>query len=196
MRILEQRTRADGYRRLHGIKEGEEVGYQRIGQLSPHEMLQDLFVGSIAESNGIEIVLLHELIEEVGTEYDGLRNRHLSILVLVQLCMPLDDIIEESQATTLATQRTVANTGEMAIGIELQTVEYSHHADVLHAAILYDGVEDNLTVGIDILQFMPGDMLQEGRDREDGTGTEPTAHVVSRHMVEHRIVGNLEDIVL
>ena len=32
-----------------------------------------------------------------------------------------------------------------------QAVEYCHHADILHVSILHDGIEDNLSVGIDIL---------------------------------------------
>ena len=145
-------------------------------------MLKDLFVGSITQRYRIEIVLLHELVEEVGTENDGLRNRHLRILILVQFGMTLDNIVEERQTTTLASQRTLTDTGEVAVGIELQTVEYGHHANVLHPSILYDGIEDDLTVGIYILQFVPRDVFQECRHREDGTGTEPAAHVVAADM--------------
>ena len=39
-------------------------------------------------------------------------------------------------------------------------------------------------------------MLQEGRDREDSTGTEPATHMVPRHMIEHRVFRNLENIIL
>ena len=65
-------------------------------------MLQDLLVGGIAQGDGIEIILLHELVEEVGTEHHRLRNRHLRILVLVQFGMALDDIVEERQTTAFA----------------------------------------------------------------------------------------------
>ena len=67
-----------------------------------HEMLQDLLIRCIAQGYGIEVVLLHELIEEVGTEHHGLRNHHLCILILVEFGMTLDDVIEECQATALA----------------------------------------------------------------------------------------------
>ena len=183
--ILKERRGAHGDRRLNGIEEGEEVGYQRVWQLSVHEMLQDLIVRRITECYGIEVVLLHKLIKEVCTEHDGLGDGYLSILIAVQLRMALDDIIEEGQTTALATEGAFADAGEMAVGIKLQTVEHSYHTDVLHATILHDGVEDNLPMGIDILELVPGDVLEEGRYREDGTGTEPTAHVVARHMIEH-----------
>ena len=39
-------------------------------------------------------------------------------------------------------------------------------------------------------------MLEESGHGEDGPRTEPAAHVVARDMVEHGVIGNLEDIVL
>ena len=110
--------------------------------------------------------------------------------------MTLDDVIEERQTTSLTSQRALTDTGEMAVGIEFQTIEHRHYTDVLHTTILYNGIEDDLAMGIHILEFMPGDMLQKCRHGEDGTGTEPTAHVVSRHVVKHRIARNLEDVIL
>ena len=194
--VLEQRRRADGDGRLHRIEEGEEVGYQRIGQLGTQEVLQDFLVGGIAQGNAPQVVLVHELVEEVGTEHDGLRYLDGGILKLVQLGMALDDVVQKRQATALAAQRALADAGEVGVAVELQTVEDSHDTDVLHAAILHDGVEDNLAVGVDILQLVPRNGLQELRHGEDGARTEPAAHVVARDVVEHRVVGNLEDVVL
>ena len=196
MGVLEQRTGTHGDRRLHGIEEREEVGYQRVGQLSTEEVLQDDLVRSVAEGDGIEIVLLHELVEEVGAKHDGLRYRHLGTLILVQLGVALDNAVEEGQAAALAAERALADAGKVGIAVELQSVEDGHHADVLHAAVLHDGVEDNLPVGIDILQLVPRDVLQEGRHGEDGAGREPAAHVVAHDVVAERVGGNLEDIVL
>ena len=84
----------------------------------------------------------------------------------------------------------------MGILIELHTVEHGNHSQVLHVTVLHDGIEDDLPVGIHILQLLPGDVLQEGGNREDGTGTEPAAHVVAADMIEHRIVGDVEDVIL
>ena len=159
-------------------------------------MFQNLVVGCIAESYRVKVVLLHKLIKEVGAEHNGLGDCHLSILVAVKFRMTLDDIVKKCQTTSFTAERALADTCEVTISIKLHAIEYSHHTDVLHTTILHDGIEDNLSVSIDILEFMPGNVLQESRDREDGTGTEPTAHVVARHMVEHRVTGNLEDIIL
>ena len=65
-------------------------------------MLQDDLVGSIAQGNRPQVVLVHELIEEVGAEYHRLRNLYGGIFKLVQFRMSLDDIVEECQATALA----------------------------------------------------------------------------------------------
>ena len=52
VRVLQQGAGAHGDRCLDGLEEGEEVGYQRIGQLCPHEVLQDFLVGGIAQGDG------------------------------------------------------------------------------------------------------------------------------------------------
>ena len=196
MGVFEQRTGADGDRRLDGIEEREEVGYQRVWQLCPHEMLQDFLVGGIAEGNAPQVVLVHELVEEVGTQHDGLGYLHGSVVELVEFGMALDDVVEECQTTALTAQRTVADAGKVCIAVELQAVEDGYDTDILHPTVLDNGIENDLTMCIDILQFMPSHRLQELRHGEDGTGTEPATHVIARNMIEHRVVGNLEDIVL
>ena len=110
--------------------------------------------------------------------------------------MALDDVVEESQATALTTQRAVANTGKVGKAVELQAVEYGYHTDILHATVLYDGIEDNLSVGIQVLQLVPRHSLQELRHREDGACTEPAAHIVARHMILEGIGRDIEDVVL
>ena len=146
-------------------------------------MLEDDIVGSVAQGDSPQVVRVHELVEEVGTEHDRLRYLHGGVLKLVELGVALDDVVEECQATALAAQRAVANAGEVGVTVELQAVEDGHHADVLHVAVLHDGIEDDLAVGIHILQLVPRDGFQELRDGEDGTGAEPAAHVVAGDVV-------------
>ena len=194
--IFEKRAGTDGYRTLRRLEKGEEVGYQCVGQLCSEEMSQDFVIACIAQSYGIEIVALHECIEDIGTKDNCLRNLNRGIVVLIELRMALDDIVEKCQTSALASQGALTYTGEVGILVELHTVEDSYHTDILHVTILHDGIEDDLSVSIHILQFLPGDMAQESRHGEDGTGTEPTAHVIATDVIEHRVVGNLEDIVL
>ena len=196
MGVLEQRRRAYGYRTLHGFEEREEVGYERVGQLRTQEVAQYVVVRGVAERNLVEVVLLHELVEHIGAEHHGARYLHLRSLQRVELGVHLYDVVEERQTSALSAERAFADACEVGVGVELHAVEHRHHADILHVAILHYGVEDNLAVGCDIFQSLPRDSLQEHRHGEDGTRREPAAHVVARDMVEHRVVGNLEDIVL
>ena len=196
MGIFEQGGGAHRNGSVHRIEEGEEVGYERIGQLCLEEVAQYLFVRGITQGNGIELVLLHKLIEEVGTQHHGAGNTHTDALKTIELRMALDDIVEECQSAALASERPFANACKMAVRVELATVEHCHHADVLHAAILHNGIKDNLSVLVHILQLMPCHMFQERRHGEDGTGTQPAAHVIATDVIEHRIVGDGEDIVL
>ena len=84
----------------------------------------------------------------------------------------------------------------MTVGVELIPAEKGHHTDILHPSVLHDGIEDNLTMGIHILQFLPCHGLQECRHGEDRPGTQPATHVVAGDMIEHRIVRYQEDIIL
>ena len=196
MGVFEQRRRAYGYRTLHGFEEREEVGYERVGQLRTQEVAQYVVVRGVAECNLIEVVLLHELVEHVGAEHHGARYLHLRSIQRVELGVHLYDVVEERQASALSAERAFADACEVGVGVELHAVEHRHHADILHVAILHYGVEDNLAVGCDVLQPLPRHGLQEHRHGEDGTRREPAAHVVARDVVEHRVVWNLEDVVL
>ena len=196
MRILKKRTGTDGYRTLRGLEEGEEVGYQGIRQLRMQEVLQYLFIAGIAQRYRIKVVIHHECIKDVGTEHHRLRNLHGGILILVELRMTLDDIVEESKAPTLTTQGSFSNAGKVGILIKLHSIKHGYHTQILHMTILHNRIKDNLSVSIYILKFLPGNVLQESRYREYGTGTKPAAHVIAADMIEHRIVGDVEDIIL
>ena len=76
--------------------------------------------------------------------------------------MTLDDIVKESKTSTLSAQGSFTDAGKMGILVKLHAVENSHNTEVLHMTILHDGIEDNLSVRINILQFLPGNMLQKG----------------------------------
>ena len=179
MTVLKERAGTDGDRTLRGFEEGKEVVDVTVGQLSTEEVLQDDIVGGVAQGDLVEVVLLHELVEDIGTEHHCLGYAHAGPGVLIELGMGLHHIVEESQATALAAKRTVANAGEMGILVKLTTVEHGHHTNILHVTILHDGVEDDLPMGINILQLVPSDVFQEVGHGEDGASREPTTHVVA-----------------
>ena len=110
--------------------------------------------------------------------------------------MALNDIVEKGKSSTLSAQGSLANAGKVGIFIELHSIKHCNNTEVLHVAILHNGIKDNLPVGIHILKFLPSNVLQESRHREDGTCTKPAAHVVAADMIEHRIVRDVEDIIL
>ena len=194
--VLQQRARTYGNRTLHRLKEGEEVGYQRVGQLCVQEVVQYLVVRSVAQGYLIQVVLLHELVEHVGAEYHGLGYLHARSGKRIEVGMSLDDVVEECQTTTFASQRAFAYACKVRVGVKLHAVEHSHYAQILHVAVLHDGVEDDFAVGSNVLQTLPCNLLQILRYGENGSCRKPTAHVIARDMIEHRVVWNLEDVVL
>ena len=196
MAILQQRARSHGDRRFYSVEEREEVGYQRVGQLRAHKVLQYLLVAGVAQCYCPQVVLLHKLVEEVGTQHHRLCYLHLRLLKLVQFWVALYYLVEECQTAAFASQRALADTGKVGVAVKLQSVEHCYHTYVLHTSVLHDGIEDYLSVGIHVLQLVPRHVFQECRNGEDGTCAQPAAHVVARYVIQHRVIRYLEYVVL
>ena len=137
--------------RLVASKKGEEVGDEGVGQLCAKEMLENLLVGGVAQRHLVEVVGVHELVEDVRTQHDGLGDGDAGVVEGVELRAHFDDVVEEGQAAALATQGALADAGEMRILVVFASVEDGHHAHVLHPAVFHDGIEDDLPVGVHVL---------------------------------------------
>ena len=75
-----------------------------VWQVGLQEGLQYLLVRNIRESRLPQMVLVHELVKDIGTEHNGLRYHHLNIVKLMKLIMLLNDIIQESKAASFSAQ--------------------------------------------------------------------------------------------
>ena len=168
MRVLEQARRAYGNGRLHRLEEREEVVDEPVGQLGTQEVAQDDLVGHVAQRKLVQVVRVHELVEEVGAEDHGLRDGHRGILERLELHVTLHEIVDECQSASLAAQRAFSDAGEVGVAVEAFLDELRHDAPVLHPAVLDDGVEYDLPVGVDVLVGVAGDALQELRHGEHG----------------------------
>ena len=169
VRVFQQRGRTDGKRRLHHVEEGEEVLHQAVGQLCFEEVAQDDVIVGIGQGYLIQIVGIHKLVEHIGTEHDGLGNGDTGILKLFELGVMLHQVVDESQSAPLASQRTVANTGKVGVSVKAVAPEDCHYSLVFHLAVFHDSLEDNFTVGIHVLQAIPGDGPQELCHGKHGT---------------------------
>ena len=194
--VFEQGRGTDGDRLAHHFEERHEVFSQAFWQTGMEEIMEDVGVGNVAQRHLVELVALHELIENVGTEHDSLRNHHLGIRETVEFGMALDDVVDEGNATSLASERTVADAGKVGIAVEAVAVEHCHHTLVLHATVSNNGIEDDLAVLVHVLQRIPCDVFQEFGDREQGTRPQPARHVVATDVVEERLSRHGEDVVL
>ena len=196
VRILEQAAGTDGDRAIYHVEEGFHITHESHGQAGTEEELQNLFVGCVAQCHLVEVVRVHELVENVRTEHDSLGDADCDALLLVQVGMASQDVVDEGQATSLTAQAAITYTGEVAVLVEAFSLEDCHNALVLHAAIGHDSIQDDGSVSIYILQALPGDALQELRDGEEGTTGKPTAHIVVGDMVEQAARGQRHDVVL
>ena len=110
--------------------------------------------------------------------------------------MPLEQVVDEGEAASLASQTAVTDAGEVGVLVEALALEDRHHALVLHPAVRHDGIQNNLPVGIHVLKSLPGDAFEELRNGEEGTARQPAAHVVVRYVIEQTACGDRHDVVL
>jgi hypothetical protein len=100
----------DQAREMTRLTGGYPFAFQLLGYLTWNhqghyqEVLQDYFVCGITQGNAPEVVLVHELVEEISTEHNRLRYLHRSVFILIQLRMLFDNIVKECQATALTAQ--------------------------------------------------------------------------------------------
>ena len=121
------------------------------------ECIEDLFVSAVAQSDRIELVGVHKLVEDVGTQHHRFRDHGRCREVFVSG----EHSVDEGKATSFASQRSVADAGEVAVLVEAFALEHSHYAVVLHLSVCHNGIEGDLAMGIDVLERVPSDVLQE-----------------------------------
>ena len=83
MGILQQAAAAHGYRPIHHMEEGFQVAQQAHRQPCTQEVLQNLFVGDVTQSHLIQVIGIHKLIKDVGTEHHRLGYLHRHALPLI-----------------------------------------------------------------------------------------------------------------
>ena len=160
------------------------------------KMLEDFFVGNIRKCHFIESIRLHKLVKNICTKHHRFRYLHGGILKLVEVCATFDDIVEECQASTLSTQRTFTDACELTVTIETVAMEDGNHTLVLHLSVTDNGIENVLAMCIHISLHLPSNLLQELRHREDGTGSQPTRHIIVAQVITERVCRQREDVVL
>ena len=193
MRVLEQAGGTYRDRPVHDVEEGFHVADQSHRQSGAEEVLQDFLVGDVAERQLIEVVGVHELVEDIGAEHDGLWDADCHAFLLVEVGVASEQVVDEGEAASFAAQAALADAGKVAVLVESLALEDRYDALVLHPSVGHDGVEDDGAVGIDILQALPRDALQKLRDGEEGTAGEPAADVVVRDVVEEATRGQRHD---
>ena len=84
----------------------------------------------------------------------------------------------------------------MRVTVETVALEDSHDTLVLHLTVFYDGFEDDFPVRVNVLQRLPGNLLQELSHREDGTRIQPAGYVIAADVIQEGIGRNRENHIL
>ena len=191
MRIFQQTRRTDGDGAFHHLEKGHQIFDQPRRQTGPEEVFQNRIIIDIAQCNGIQLVRLHKLVENIGTDHHGFGNGNGEIRVF-QGRIPLHHRPDKCQATPFAAQRTVTNAGEIAVFVESFFLVNRHDAGVLHAAVLHDQIENQLPGFVHIFIVAHIDMFQYFGGREHGAGIKEAGEMIPAQVVNQRIVGDLE----
>ena len=103
---------------------------------------QDLLVAAVGKGDLIEVVLLHELIEDIRAKNDGPRDGDDNILEFVGEPVPFDQRIEKGQSAGLSADRSFADPGKLEVFIILFTVEIGNDTPCFVDPESGDGIED------------------------------------------------------
>ena len=167
-----------------------------FGQTRAPEGIENLGIVHIGKRELIEIVRLHEFLEQIGAEHHGLGNHDGGVVEAIDFGVGFDEIVDESQTAPFAAERTFADAGEIGVAVETIAAEYGDDTAVFHQPILHDGFKDDAPVGIEVAQFFPRELFHKlGRGKQRATA-EPTRNVVARDVIEERIGRHTEDGVL
>ena len=139
----------------NGVKVHPEIMIPLVGTLKELKIIKDRIIKiaeEVFEKEGVRVSY------KVGT-----------MIEVPRAALVADKIATEAEFFSFGTNDLTQmgggfsrdDAGKVGILVKLHAVENSHYTDVFHVTILHDGIEDNLSVSIHILQFLPGNMLQE-----------------------------------
>ena len=195
MGIFQKAGRPDGNRAFDNIEKRHQVFNQTGGKAGTQEIFQDRLIIHITQSDRIQFVCLHKLIEDIRTDHDRLRNGHCKMFVF-QLRITLHHRSDKRKASSFSSQRTVSDTGEVAVLVKAFLLVDRNDTGILHPPVLYDQVENQLPRLIHILVVAHVHTLQHLCRRKHGTGIEKAGEMVTAQMVNQRIIGYLKDLLL
>ena len=145
-------------------------------------MGENLFVGHVAQSYRIELVGLHEFVEDVGAQYYGARDGYCDAVKTVADGIFLDDRVYEGQTAAFASERSLAYAGKVGVLVEAVLAEYGHDAAVFHLAIFDDEVKEQLPHLGGVADVAEPVLLDDLGYREECARVEPARDVVERRV--------------
>ena len=144
MRVLKQAGAPYGQRPVYYLKKSHKIFTQTIRQSSLKESCKYLGIGSITQSQRIQVVGRHEFVKNIGAYHNRAWYRNRDSVKIVEYRMLLDNRINKSKATAFAAKRSLSDTGEIGIMVKPVLSEYSYHSTVFHLAVFHHKIEYKL----------------------------------------------------
>jgi len=160
------------------------------------EVKQDLLVGAIGQGYFVEVVFLHEFVEDIGSEHDGAGDGDDHVVEPVGEAVSFHQGVEERQTAGFPADRALSDAGKLEVFVVFLAVEFSDDATGFVDPEGGDGIED-ITFGfVHVVKFRHADFPEHLCDGEERAGIEPFGEVVALHMIQQGVVGDLEDLIL
>ena len=194
--IFEQARATHREGSVEHIVERIEVSHHRFGKVCIDKRPEDFGVGDIGKRQRIERVSLHKLVEHIGAKHHGVWDANHHAFKIVAHRVVFDHRIDKCQSPTLTAKATLTDTCKIAISVETVFVKFRHHAPVFHFSIFHDEVEKELSHGRSLANVAKSVHFHHLSNGEERARIEPSRNVVALSVVEQRIGGDVEHIVL
>ena len=187
MGVLENTRRPYGQRPVDHFGQGRQIVAHPFRQPRLEKCLQDNIVGSVAQCKRIQVVIGHELIENIGAEHHRTRNTDGNAIETVALRMLFYYRVDECKATAFAAERSLPDAGEVRVVVKTVLAELRHYSPVFHLAILHNQIEKQAFHCRSLLQRIESMVLDHISQREHGAGIQPAGNVVAPCMIQQRL---------
>ena len=124
-------------------------------------MIQYFLVGNVGQSNFVQVVIKHKLIENIGAQHHGTWDGDDNIIIFIEQAFLFDERIQKSQATGFASDGTVANTGKTEVFVEAFAVELGDDAPRFIQPVVGNGIEKKTADFIQIGKIIGTEIPEE-----------------------------------
>src|SRR4030042_1041754 len=165
-------------------------------QFGPDKSTENLLIAPVRQGYPVEVVLLHELIENICAQHDCSRDGYHQARIPVEYPVLLNYRIDKSQSPGFPADRSFADPRENEVLIEFLLVKYRDHRPAFTNTITGNGFIDVAPDLIHIPEILIPDILEALGNGEQCPGIQPFGNIIPPCVVFEYLIGNLKYLLL